>query len=427
MSNVTLYQFQQEALKDTASRNRVAYYHEMGLGKTFTGSEKLYKLSRPLNLLICQKSKIDDWIKHFKEHYPIVRVYNLTKSKEFELFIKDASYDGVMKLGIINYELVWRRPNLLTLEDFTLMLDESSLIQNSKAKQTKFILNLSFKNVILLSGTPCSGKYENLWTQLHLLGWGISEELFLSQFVNYKLIRIGKAFHKTVDTANPYRNVERLKSKMREYGCNFLRTEECFDLPEQTFINVKVPVSDVYKFFMRNSIININGVELVGSTTLTKRLYARMLCGVYSKAKLEAFKDLLESTNDRLIVFYNFTEELRRLEEVVKDLGKPMSIVNGSIKDLKAYESYSDSVTLVQYQAGAKGLNLQKANKIIFYSPTERCEDYMQALKRIHRIGQNKPCFYYRMSCENSVEEKIYNALERGEDYTNDLFKEDYR
>lgn len=427
MSDVHLYSFQQEGLDRTEERNRVAYFWEMGTGKTFVGSEKLAELSRHLNLLICQKSKIDDWIRHFKEHYPIIRVYNLTNSKEFGVFIKDSSYDGVMKLGVINYELAWRRATLLKLSGFTLMLDESSLIQNSKAKQTRFILKLDPANVILLSGTPCSGKYENLWTQVHLLGWPISEELFLSQYVNYKLIKVGKAYHKTVDKANPYKNVERLKAKLREYGADFLKTDECFGLPEQTFTDVKVPVSNEYKHYMKHSIVTVDGVELVGNTTLTKRLYARMLCAQHSKAKLEAFWDLLESTNGRLVVFYSFNEELAQLSMICGLLHKPISKVNGWEKNLKAYEEHEDSVTLVQYQAGAKGLNLQLANKIIFFSPTERCEDYMQALKRIHRIGQHKPCFYYRMMCAGSVEESIYQALERGEDYTNDLFNKEFK
>ena len=76
----------------------------------------------------------------------------------------------------------------------------------------------------------------------------------------------------------------------------------------------------------------------------------------------------------------------------------------------------------MQYQAGAKGHNMQKANHLIFYSPTEKCEDYMQSIKRIHRIGQEKPCFYYKLVVQDSIEEDIYKALEKGEDYTNELF-----
>ena len=428
MSNVHLYQFQAQALKDTESRRRVAYYHDMGLGKTFTGSEKLYSLSMPLNLIVCQKSKIDDWVNHFSINYPaLMDVYNLTDTKIYKKFLADSTFKDRMRIGVINYDLIWRRKELLNLSDFTLMLDESSLIQNTRAKRSKFILKLNFKNVILLSGTPCSGKYENLWTQLHLLGWDISEKLFLSQYVNYKLIRVGKAFHKVVDTSNPYKNVERLKAKLHEYGANFLKTEECFDLPEQNFIDVKINAPREYHTFMRDSIVEIDGIEYIGNNTLTKRLRARQILACHNEDKLKAFEDLLNSTNDRFIVFYNFYGELSNLWEMCEANGRPVSLINGQTKDLFAYEKCDDSITLVQYQAGAKGLNLQKANKIIFYSPTEKCEDYMQAIKRIHRIGQNKPCFYYRLISNNSIEEKIYKALERGVDYTDELFKEDFK
>lgn len=428
MSNVHLYQFQAQALKDTESRKRVAYYHDMGLGKTFTGSEKLYRLSMPLNLIVCQKSKIDDWVNHFSINYPaLMNVYNLTDGKIYDKFLADSKLKDRMRIGVINYDLIWRRKELLNLSDFTLMLDESSLIQNTKAKRSKFILKLNFKNVILLSGTPCSGKYENLWTQLHLLGWDISEKLFLSQYVNYKLIRVGKAFHKVVDTSNPYKNVERLKAKLHEYGANFLKTEECFDLPEQNFIDVKVNAPKEYYTFMRDSIVEIGEDKFIGSTTLTKRLRARQILAYWNESKLEALEDLINSTNDRLIVFYNFNDELALISYICRNADKPLSHVNGAVKDLNNYEKYYDSVTLVQYQAGAKGLNLQKANKIIFYSPTEKCEDYMQAIKRIHRINQTKPCFYYRLISNNSIEEKIYKALERGVDYTDNLFKEDFK
>lgn len=435
MSGIRLYGFQREALERTKGRNRVAFFHEMGLGKTFTGSEKAMSFDDDI-LLICQKSKINDWFRHFNEHYRDLIICNMTTRQ----FKKDGGIEGAYKLKeagfgrivfIINYELAWRRKELLQLHDFTLMLDESSLIQNHKAKQSKFVLKLNFKNVILLSGTPCSGKYENLWTQAHLLGWDISEQLYNSQYVNYETIQIGYGynaqFHKVVDRNDPYKNVERLKRKLREHGADFLKTEECFDLPEQTFIDIKVDRPEEYEEFLTKSIVTMDdGTEFVGNTTLTKHLYLREICGIYSQEKLEAFENLLESTNDRLIVFYSFNEELGWLIEICEELGKPISQVNGHIKNLEAYEYASDSVTLVQYQAGAKGLNLQKANKVIFYSPTERCEDYMQALKRIHRINQHRACFYYRMMCSDSIEERIYNALERGADYTDHLFKEDF-
>ena len=366
-----------------------------------------------VNLVICQKSKINDWIEHFYKYYHC-HCYNLTKENELKGFLY-ARYDDCMYIGVINYELAFRRTELADLSDFTLMLDESSLIQNETAKRSKFILKkLSPKNIILLSGTPTSGKYERLWSQMNLLGWNISKKMYYAQYVDMQISDDGYPIIKG------YKNVDRLKRKMREYGCVFMKSDEVLDLPQQNFIDINVDVSKEYKKFMKSGIIRFDDVELVGDTTLTKLLYARQLCGQYSKDKLKAFKDLIDSTEDRLIVFYNFNDELEKMKQLCED--RPVSIVNGSVKDLFAYENCDNSITFIQYQAGAKGLNLQKANKIVYFTPTLNAEDYMQSLKRIHRIGQDKPCFYYRL--KSGVEHHIYDVLQKRENFTNDLFVE---
>lgn len=77
-------------------------------------------------------------------------------------------------------------------------------------------------------------------------------------------------------------------------------------------------------------------------------------------------KDLLESTEDRLIIFYQYNLEKEAIENVVKELNKPISYINGDLVDKNAYENKKSSITLVQYQSGSFGHNLQKANKIIF-------------------------------------------------------------
>ena len=424
---IKLYEHQEQALNATKNLNKVAYYLDMGLGKTFVGSEKMLQLGSKVNLVVCQKSKIEDWFNHFDEHYDC-RLYDLTKKKDLFNFLNDSVHPDVPSVGVINYDLLFRRPTLKQLQDFTLMLDESSLIQNEKAKRSKFILNMNPSNVILLSGTPTSGKYENLWLQIHLLGWSISQDTYNKQYINWKKIDVGGFIHKIVDQDNPYKNIDRLKQKMRDHGAVFMKTEECFDLPEQTFITVNCGSSKEYRKFKKDSIITIQDddkeVELIGDTTLTKMLYQRMLCGQYNQEKLEAFKDLVESTNDRLIVFYNFTDELNKMVQIISEIGRKISIVNGQVKDLTAYEHEDDSITFVQYQAGSMGLNLQKANKIIYFTPTLSCEQWMQSLKRVHRIGQQRPCFYYQMICDNSIEKKIYDALNRGVDFTDELFKE---
>lgn len=391
-----------------------------GLGKTYIGSEKAVSLHKDI-LVICQKSKVEDWYNHFVDNYGHkCDVQNLTewKKEDFKRINDFASInDGNLTVFIINYELAWRRGELSKLSDFTLMLDESSLISNPTAKRTKFILNkLDPTNVVLLSGTPTNGKYELLWSQLHLLGWNISKDLYFSQYVEYGTTYDG------YPVIIGYKNVKRLKQKMRDYGCVFKKTEEVLNLPEQNFINIKVEESKEYKYFRKNRVIEVEGKRLVGENTLTQLLYERMLCGCYNQNKLDAFKDLIESTEDRVIVFYNFDTELTKLKEVCEDLGKPIAVVNGKVKDLLNYNLKDNCIVLVQYQAGAYGLNLQKANKVIYFTPPLSTELFEQSKKRVHRIGQNQTCFYYEL--KSGIEYHIYEVLDMRKDYTDELFKE---
>lgn len=415
-----LYPYQQRILEETKDKNRVAYYLDMGLGKTFVGTEKMKQLNADTNLIICQKSKITDWVEHLKKFCPYL-VFNLSNKKEFEKFINLTPH--TQKVGVINYDLIHRRLELLMIKDFTLMLDESSLIQNPYTKRTKTILKLKGTNVILLSGTPTDGKYERLWTQAKLLGWSITKKMYFDHFIIEEKRQTSQGVIYTQVLG--YKNVDRLKSKLREYGAVFMKTEEAIELPEQRFEKVYCETSKDYKKFMKNKIVEIDNKTLVGDTSLTQRLYARQLCGVYSKDKLQKFNDILESTSDRLIVFYNFTEELNRMIEVCNKLNKPYGVVNGQEKNINAYENYSDSIMFVQYQAGAMGLNLQKANKIIYYSLPESSALFEQSKKRIHRVGQKNKCLYYILICSNSVEEKILKALEQRKDFTDELFREE--
>lgn len=422
---LNLYPHQIEELKATEGKNRVAYYHDMGLGKTFVGAEKLLRLGSKINLVICQKSKLQDWLDHFLTYYSTeFLIFNLTNDVELASFLSYSEQENFYeRIGIINYDLVFRRPELKHLSGFTLMLDESSLIQNEQAKRSKFILSLKPDNVILLSGTPTGGKYERLWSQMKLLGWNISKQMFYDHYVDYHYDDSNGFPLMVIDG---YKNEERLKRKMRQYGCRFLKTEEVFDLPEQIDQTIYVPSSKEYKIFKKDSIVTLNNdtVELVGDTVLTKLLYERQLCGQYNKDKLSAFKDLIESTNDRIIVFYNFWNELKELYDITfKEIKRPCSLVNGNEKNLEAYENCNDSITFIQYQAGAMGLNLQLANKILYFTPPLSSELFEQSKKRIHRIGQNKPCFYYYLVCTGSVEKKIYKTLAMRKDYTEELFK----
>lgn len=439
---------QQQALDQTESFNRCAYYLDMGLGKTFVGAEKMYLLNNDVNLVVCQKSKIDDWVDHFEKYYPDYEVFNLTKKTQVvrfrELIDTSTIYDCKKQIvGVINYDLVYRRSYITHIKDFTLMLDESSLIQNETTQRAKFILRLQPESVVLLSGTPTSGKYEKLWSQCKLLGWDIKKKAFWASYVDTEWVEQGQ-FKREVVTG--YKHVDHLKKKLAQHGAVFMKTQEVIELPEQIEQKIYVEPTKEYRHFMKNGYLVLDTlnliqfkddsdfygndvtprVELVGDNSLTKTLYARQLCGQWHKEKLEAFRDLLESTEDRVIVFYNFNEELTRLRKICEALDREVSFVNGSGRSRYAYECVDNSVTFIQYQAGAMGGNFQKANKIIYYTlPLGKgsCDLWEQSKKRIHRIGQDKSCFYYYLLVKGSFEEKNLAALRKGKELTDELFE----
>ena len=390
----------------------------------------MHRLNARVNLVICQKSKINDWVEHFNTYYPDYKVYDLTdKTKaakraiEYGFWMNYRNGSYYPSILVINYELAFRRAELLDLSGFTLMLDESSLIQNETAKRSKFVLKLGERaeNVILLSGTPTSGKYENLWSQMHLLGWNIPKKMYWNQYIDVSYLdMVGRS----IPVVTGYKNVDRLKRKMRQYGCQFLKTDEVFDLPEQIYQNITIEPTKDYKMFKKHSIVEVEGNEMIGDTTLTKMLYERMLCSVYNRAKLDAFADLLNSSNDNFIVFYNFNEELERLKNVAISMGREVAIINGSVREKLNYSLNHNYILFIQYQAGARGGNFQSvSNRLIFSSLPLSSELFEQSKKRIHRIGQDKTCFYYLLLCRNSIEEKILNTLEKRQDYTAALFE----
>ena len=414
---MSLYKHQKEVLQQTESHNKVAYYLDMGLGKSFVGSFKATSYDDPI-LVVCPKSLVPQWLQQFEDNHKEWSRYDLTKKKQLEQYIAS---DDNRRVGVINYESCWRRPELQKVKGVTLMLDESQAIANNTSKQTKGIMKLDYKNVILLSGTPASNaRYDKLYTQLKLLGLQMNKRSYEDRYCNFFEMENAGVKFRVLSKKSPYKHVDELKNVMHDLGCVFMKTDEVIDLPEQRFINVWVNKSKYYKTFEKDGYVDCGEAEYISNGPAQDMLYLRQLCN--SKSKLEMLKTLVESTNDRVVVFYNFDIELKVLQQCISKLKRPMSFINGHEKNLNCYNNNEDSITLVQYQSGSAGVNLQKANKMIYYSPPVKSDFYEQSKKRIHRIGQSKKCTYYKLITQDSIELKIYNTLAKKQDYTDELF-----
>ena len=124
-----------------------------------------------------------------------------------------------------------------------------------------------------------------------------------------------------------YKNIDRLKRKLRNYGCVFMKTEEVFDLPKQTNIFLKPKKTKEYDEFIREGIVQLKDRKLIAETASVGTMNARLLCTAFNQNKLSMLKDLLESTEDRLIIFYQYNLEKEAIENVVKELNKQYLIL----------------------------------------------------------------------------------------------------
>lgn len=428
MKATTLLPYQETAMDFLSQFPKSAGYLEMGLGKTFIGSETIKKWwdsgIRHI-VVLCQLSKVgeadvpDTWMHHLAT-YTDIPVYNGRKDLNFEK-------EGIF---VLNYDMAIRRKELSAIpQPYGIICDESSILQNRRTKRSLMMLgkDRAMKSGIgskaqciqLLSGTPCNGKYENLWVQARLLGYKGSYNKWLSDYCEYT-IDPDKYYY----IITGYKNVDALIKEMHKLGCYFLKVEEAIDLPEHVNItHISDPPKEYKKLCRTGTYVNAKGEEIIADTTLKQYLEERKLCAM-NPNKYALIQDIIESTEKRVVVLCNFVEEYTEVKRIALELGRPVSEINGSVKDRTAFDKFDNAVLIIQYQAGSKGGNFQLASHMILASPPVSSENYMQAKARIKRVGQKDHCFYYEL-VGGKIEESIYESVRAGRDYTLALYEKE--
>jgi hypothetical protein len=90
------------------------------------------------------------------------------------------------------------------------------------------------------------------------------------------------------------------------------------------------------------------------------------------------------------------------------------------------------NIFVAQVTAASEGTNLQIATTAIFYSRNWSLKDWMQALARNHRAGTTKNVTYINLVAqmangEDTVDQRIVNALEKKEDLSKRINKDDLK
>ena len=397
---------------------------------------------------------------------------------------------------IVNYESLFKREKSVrgvhlrdNIEDFivnckgcnlAIIIDESHKMKNLQSLQTKAIMIIQrlgklYANkcyTYLLSGTPFTTGFIDLYTQLKTLGC----EMTKNDFINAFCIRDNRPG--LLGWQQPiigYRNVDLLYELVHKYALT-VKSKDVLDLPEQIFVNHCSSKSEDFQLLTKEklpaSIVNkeltkrkLPEIEAVKNTKIINPFYRNLdypeidyLAGTpgalwlrarqisigfqgnaersiwYNRSRLEELERFLEQNEDNYVLFYNYTPELLEIYDICEKLGYNIDVYCGELKSLVHYNKYcslseSDklvtkkNIILANFASGATGMNWQEYNKCILFS-IPLYKDWEQGLKRVHRIGQKSSVVYHIFFEANWLDLGMKRALEEKIQYTEDMFKD---
>lgn len=153
--------------------------------------------------------------------------------------------------------------------------------------------------------------------------------------------------------------------------------------------------------------------------------YLRRLCA--SADKMKWLGEYIQHLGDRCVVFYNYTEEgdeaERTLTRAIKGHGRVWRIDGKRHAIPTEATSGARDVVLVQWQAGAMGLNLQFINYWVSLSPNYSYSISVQGRGRIKRIGQKKHMDFIYLMCDNTIEKDIYKCLKNKSNFAEETWE----
>ena len=130
-------------------------------------------------------------------------------------------------------------------------------------------------------------------------------------------------------------------------------------------------------------------------------------------------KTLIKIQNDdpkaKSLVFSSWNDVLDILGSALTENDIQFATLNAQGKfkrNLQKFKNRDDvKVLLLPISSGANGLNLIEASHVLLVEPILNPAQELQAIGRVHRIGQTKPTTVHRFLVRSTIEERIHNML----------------
>lgn len=443
---------QLKALEYLYPRDRGALYTVPGSGKTKVMIDLIVNRGWKRVLIVAPKVPCKDvWVDEIQLHSSIPKesiillseMSGEEKAAILKSYKKPTKDEGVT-VFICNYDSVWREPArrvwfYASLALDCVICDESHKIKSPGSKCSAFLSQLGNKVqcCYAMTGTPMAERPEDVYAQYRFIDrsiFGTNFGKFQERYVNIDIVASAGKNYIIKDKKQPYKNLDELREKM--FSCAF-SMPPTFKLPETNSMVVEVPmpekVCDLYKELREEGATELGQGYLTIDNILTQSVRLQQVTSGYLALEDDEGNKWLEriSTYRRtallrylrgipesepVVVFAKFRKDLLSVRKVAERMGCGYSEVSGSENTLAEWKQGKTRIIGVQYGSGAEGINLTRSHICVFYSLDASLAKYDQAVKRIHRPGQKKPCLYVHfvatMPNTRTVDQKLMRSVE---------------
>jgi len=407
------YEYQKTVIRKLAKMPVAILAAEMGTGKTLMSLVAMEANRLDSVLVACPAVAVSHWI---REH----------KRLGLKTPIHVVSFDKA------------RQPK--TLQELRLghqgvIIDEAHYLKSPDTKRTKAIygnrcdgeggLVEGCKRVYALSGTICPNNVSELYPHLRLM---VPDEISsFSAFTQHFCSGYQTDWGFRVTGA---RNVEQLKGILRKVFIALRARDVLPDLPAISF-----NVSPVDPLDARDALLELKEIETlpeveamvasleeaaqVKEVAVSEHIATlrRLIGAAKTPAAAQYILDIVEGSQEKVVVFCYHKFVIQQLFHLLAKKTKVVRI-DGSTSPkqrdqaLDQFRRTSDyRVFIGQIHACGTGITLTESNHVVFVEQDWTPAANLQASKRCHRIGQDKPVFVHNLMLNNSIDERISAAL----------------
>lgn len=427
--NTTPFESQKVTAALMVDNKRAYILNDMGTGKTrasLYATDYLIKTGEIKKVLVVApiSTMTQVWEKEIFECFPHRRsivLHHTSKQKRLAFLEEDADY------YIINHDgLKLLEKELINRSDIdAVIIDELAILRNARTARWKAA------NRILqtkpwawgMTGSPTPKEPTDAYGQIRLLTPQRVPKFFKA-FQAETMVQLTQ--FKWIPRKDANDTVHRLMQPAVRYS-----REDCIDLPPTTYSTREVALSseqeDAYAEMKREFTTQFKGVEITAANAgvMASKLIQIGAGFAYAdgvpitldcSARVNALKDILDSTPHKVIVFSPFKYSVDTLATL---LMKDYSVekIHGDVSKkerdriFSAFQGSSEPRVLVAHpQVMAHGLTLTSANTIVWYSPLWDLEIYEQANARITRPSQKNNTHIIHLQA-SGIEKRVYSLL----------------